>query len=311
MRFLRLIVGALVLLLVGWAVVAGLTGDKFTFARLGIYLAPHLMMLAAGLIILALILRAWISMTGAALVAAGLFALLSPQLLRGTPDAAGIESADVLTVLTHSVRGADLEAFLRAHTADIIALQEVEDPEALINRLGDLYGAEPLHHCRHEREILLSRYPLGPPDALTRHWQLFCHISLPGGSALVGSLHMPKARFKGAVEQLEAFEMLAGVVDAEPRPMILAGDFNTTPMTAPYRMLTTRLVDAFAVAGKGTGATFPTPSRPLLGLAGGFLAIDHVFTSAVFEALEAKVLPDYAPGADHFPVRVELALQPD
>ena len=89
--------------------------------------------------------------------------------------------------------------------------------------------------------------------------------------------------------------------------MLLMGDFNTTPLTSGYRMLATRLSNAFATAGQGLGATFPTPARPLLGIAGGFLAIDHVFTSPAYQVLEARVMDSYAPGADHFPVRVTLA----
>ena len=37
-------------------VLAALTGDKFTVARLGIYIAPHLMLAGAGLGVLALLL---------------------------------------------------------------------------------------------------------------------------------------------------------------------------------------------------------------------------------------------------------------
>ena len=306
-RFLRLVVGLLVLALVGWAVLAALTGDRFTIARLGIYVAPHLMLAGAGLALLALLLRSWVSAAGAALVAVGLFALFAPQVLRGAPGPSALQGEGVITVLTHSVRGAHPEAFLRAHPADIIALQEVGDAEGLIARLGDLYGEVPLHHCLAGREVLLSRYPVAPPEPEAAPSRLFCEIALPGGPVLAASLHMPKVRFGSTARQITAFEDLAARADTEIRPMILMGDFNTTPLTAPYRMLASRLQGAFAEAGQGLGASFPTPSRPVLGLAGGFLAIDHVFVSAAFEVLDTAVLSDYAPGADHFPVRAVLA----
>ena len=309
-RFLRLVVGLLVLALVAWAVLAALTGDRFTVARLGIYIAPHLMLAGAGLAVLAVLLRAWVSAAGAALVAGGLFALFAPQVLRGAPDPATLQGEGVITVLTHSVRGADAEAFLRAHPADIIALQEVGDAEGLIARLGDLYGEAPLHHCLAGREMLLSRYPVASPEPKAAPSQLFCEVTLPGGPVLAASLHMPKVRFGSTAGQIAAFESLAARIDAEIRPIILAGDFNTTPLTAPYRILASRLVNGFAVAGQGLGASFPTPSRPVLGLAGGFLAIDHVFVGMPFEVLDTAVLSDYAPGADHFPVRAVRAHRP-
>lgn len=298
--------GLAVLVLGSWALAAALTGDAFTGGRLGIYIAPHLMIVAAILAVLAMLVRAWLSAAVAGLVAACLFALFAPQLLRGAPDPATLTGGGVITVMTHSVRGGAAEAFLRAHPADVIALQEVEDAEVLIAQLDDLYGTAPLYHCRHEREVILSRFPVSQPDEATKRWQVFCEVALPGGPALVASLHMPKARWQGAAQQLTAFNELAGVIDAETRPMILMGDFNTTPLTTPYALLSTRLKDAFAAMGRGLGATFPTPARPLLGRAGGFLAIDHVFTSPSYRVMAAEVLSSYAAGADHFPVRAVL-----
>lgn len=303
-RFLRMLVGILVLLLVLWAVTAGLTGDGFALGRLGIYVAPSLMVLAGGFVLLALVLRAWVSMAGAVLVALGLFALFAPQLLR--PEAELPPGAGTLTVLSQSVRGGSVEAFLRENPADIIALQEVDGAEDLVLRLRGLYGEAPLHHCLQDREVILSRFQVGAPDPVSRTLQLFCEVALPEGPVLVASLHMPKARFGGAEQQLQAFEALAAVIDVEQRPLILMGDFNTTPLTRPFGLLSARLTHAFSQAGRGFGATFPTPARPALGAVGAFLAIDHVFVSAAFEVLAAEVLGRYADKADHYPVRAVL-----
>lgn len=298
------------LLLVAWGFLAALTGDSFTPGRLGIYVAPVLMLAAGGLAFVAVLLRAWHAAAGAALVALGLLAIFSAQLTRAAPERPVVGVPAAITILSHSLRSSDPEHFIRAHPADIIALQEVEDAEALIGRLADLYAPQgaALHHCRRDRELVLSRFPVAEPDPRSRRWWLLCRVTLPGGEVLASSVHLPKAMFHRVGRQRDLFAELAAVVAGETLPLILMGDFNTTPLTTPYRMISARLSSAHAAAGRGMGVTFPTRARPLLGLAGPFLAIDHVFTSAHFEVREAEVLSDHAEGADHYPVRAVLAL---
>ena len=85
--------------------------------------------------------------------------------------------------------------------------------------------------------------------------------------------------------------------------MILAGDFNATPMTSTLRRAGPGLVNAFDHAGSGSGFTFPTPARRL-GALGPFLRIDHVLLSPMLTPIAARAARWHPPGADHYPVEV-------
>ena len=80
-------------------------------------------------------------------------------------------------------------------------------------------------------------------------------------------------------------------------PLILAGDFNTPPRGNVYALLTEELDDAFAVAGRGWGQTFPA-RQPVI-------RIDYVFTRGL-TVVDCRV--GGAGGADHRAVIADLAL---
>jgi endonuclease/exonuclease/phosphatase (EEP) superfamily protein YafD len=79
---------------------------------------------------------------------------------------------------------------------------------------------------------------------------------------------------------------------------IIAGDLNTMRPEPLYRKMTKELVDAFAEAGEGPGATFPNlvsvPPFPMVRL-------DYVLLKGPLKPKEVKVLPDS--GSDHLAVR--------
>ncbi|MEM1297809.1 MAG: endonuclease/exonuclease/phosphatase family protein [Pseudomonadota bacterium] len=279
--------------------------DGILPGRLGLYVAPWLMMLAAGLAALGIWLRAWRSAAALAVVATGLYVAIWPGMRTPTP-LTGPERIKVLTLsnrlISHDM--ARTAAFLQANPADIMVLQEVHAPRQLAQLMAD-------HHaCADNNMLILSRWPLGPPRAESTARQLFCDAEIPTGPVLVGGVHLPKARLDPAHQNRGLARLLTALEEAD-RPVILAGDFNTTPLTKPYRQIRNLLDDAYATAGKGFGMTFPTTARPLLGLLGPFLRIDHIFYSPVFVATETEVLSDHPAGADHFPVRTILALKAD
>jgi endonuclease/exonuclease/phosphatase family metal-dependent hydrolase len=84
--------------------------------------------------------------------------------------------------------------------------------------------------------------------------------------------------------------------------LIVAGDFNTLDTEPLYRTLRGSMVDAFAAAGEGYGATFPTePTSPI-----PLVRIDYVFASPQLVPLIARVLPQAA--SDHRGLLVKLAV---
>lgn len=91
---------------------------------------------------------------------------------------------------------------------------------------------------------------------------------------------------------------LRTLLEGEALPFIVCGDFNSTPNDWAYAHLSEGLLDAFKVAGKGWGATYPA-SRPLV-------RIDFVLASPEWRVRRSYVVK--ALSSDHRPVIAELVL---
>ena len=74
--------------------------------------------------------------------------------------------------------------------------------------------------------------------------------------------------------------------------VIVAGDFNDTPMSYTYWRLSRKRKDSFEEAGSGAGATF-SKLRPLL-------RIDYILFPESYNALSHKVINKRF--SDHYPV---------
>ncbi len=95
---------------------------------------------------------------------------------------------------------------------------------------------------------------------------------------------------------------------AQPGPVLLAGDFNLTDRTYDYRRLADQLTDVFAATGWGLGATFPAPesTRRLVGLVSPLIRIDYVWAGRDVSPRAARVVE--AAGSDHLGLVARLAL---
>jgi endonuclease/exonuclease/phosphatase family metal-dependent hydrolase len=95
-------------------------------------------------------------------------------------------------------------------------------------------------------------------------------------------------------------EWLGPVLDSQP--IVLCGDFNLPPGTAPYRLAADRLRD---VASDGSEAlhTFIS-TRP-------FARIDHIFVSDHFTIERAAVIRNYLTrvSSDHLPLLADLRVR--
>ena len=115
-------------------------------------------------------------------------------------------------------------------------------------------------------------------------------------SAWAEALRAYRADFRTRAEQARAIRQL---IDAETRPFLVVGDFNSTPGSWVYAHLSKGLQDAFGRAGAGWGATFPAQLR--------LVRIDFVLASAEWEVRRAHVSTTVM--SDHIPVVAELALR--
>lgn len=111
---------------------------------------------------------------------------------------------------------------------------------------------------------------------------------------------------RGEVARLESSKMLFQRVLSTPGPVLLMGDFNTVPSSAPIQRLTEILQDSYQVASAG----LDTPTFHGFGRDTRGLRIDYLLASPEFLTVECRILeqPRDPYPSDHYPVfaRYEL-----
>jgi len=266
--------------------------------------------------------------------AAGLALLGRKPLAEGRRSGARTEThLRVMTYNTHSCSGMDgrvspsrIARVIRQQSPDIVALQEVdhgrarsrgEDQATLIaNSLGyHVVFCRTVTHGDndHYGHALLSRHPIeiikvAPlPHAPGGWWPesrcaLWARVEINGTPVNVVTTHLglsPRER----VAQMEALlgpDWLGPVIATEP--VIMCGDFNLSPGSAPYRLAMKKLRDVQSGrVGHRPLATFSS-ARPLLRL-------DHIFVSSHFDTNRAFVPRNDLTrlASDHLPLLADLS----
>lgn len=94
------------------------------------------------------------------------------------------------------------------------------------------------------------------------------------------------------IQRTPQIETVVEFIRNSPYPVLLAGDFNDTPVSYCYRQVDKVLDDSFVDEGKGLGQTH-TQMLPLL-------RIDYIFHSQSLQTIEHRTInKDYS---DHYPV---------
>jgi len=106
-------------------------------------------------------------------------------------------------------------------------------------------------------------------------------------------LRQYRAAFRVRAREIEK---IVAMLKQETLPLIVSGDFNSTPHNSAFYRLADGLQDAFKVAGHGWGATYHV-NLPLA-------RIDHVLVSREWKVVSAHV--SHAPHSDHLPLVVRL-----
>ncbi len=119
--------------------------------------------------------------------------------------------------------------------------------------------------------------------------------SIPSSSSriILGKL---RQAFRKRASQAEIIE---GYVAASPYPVILCGDFNDTPASYAYQVISRNLHDAFLATGWGIGPTY-AGSIPLL-------RIDYILHSDQLEPFRFARIP--STNSDHYPVSCYFRLK--
>jgi endonuclease/exonuclease/phosphatase (EEP) superfamily protein YafD len=169
---------------------------------------------------------------------------------------------------------------------------------------------------------MLARLPLscpedGIPDADWMGDPVIANVTFEGRRITIVSCHGAPVRTAASARERQA-RAVAEYARGLGHPCIVMGDFNSTPFNVAYGILAGGLKDAWRVAGRGFGHTFPGPGwinaggdglpRPLRRFVPHWLMrIDHIFVSDHWRPLYARVSLLHG-GSDHRAVVADLAL---
>ena len=212
---------------------------------------------------------------------------------------------------------------INEYKPDFVAMQEVDSltqrtaalnqgiPQDLIKELATLtgmyghFGKAIDYSGGGYGEGILSRYParskvynLPIPKGGEGRALLTVSYTLPGGQKLVfAGTHLCHEYAENRQAQAEA---IVAIFKDIKSPVIMGGDFNFTPGTAPYKVIEKQFSDAAAVKGNPQ-FTIPyhNPSE----------RIDYIFLSRNQRWLVKDVKAIRNDASDHMPVLVRLKLE--
>ncbi len=200
--------------------------------------------------------------------------------------------------------------WLRRADADLVLLVEARTgkwPQALAD-IGNLYPYRAPDGWRAGAPVILfSRYPIlayrTVTQPLDRRPYLLAKVGLTARQVAVAGVHPPSPSPGDAVDSrrrnLELDHIARTIEDAQ-RPLLVAGDFNTTPWSPHFRDLMQATDLRLAAAGQGYIATWPRSLWPAR------IPIDHVLVRGAVAVTDFSRGP--AIGSDHFPVVVDLRI---
>jgi endonuclease/exonuclease/phosphatase (EEP) superfamily protein YafD len=207
---------------------------------------------------------------------------------------------------------AALESFLRACGADVVVLQEMTPEIAqVLARVSKEYPHQFIRGRRDSKgTAIIARLPMSeqkfePAPNETAVGLVRARLETPAGAFTILGIHSHKpTSARGTASQHIYFPWLAERChDLQSRgiPVVLAGDFNSTPWSARFRDFARRAPMLDTSRGSLFAATWshPLPYR---------LLIDHCFVSPEWKVAAREIGP-YV-GSDHRPLIVDLALAP-
>jgi endonuclease/exonuclease/phosphatase family metal-dependent hydrolase len=251
------------------------------------------------------------------------------------PKLPPVTSTAALKIVTFNIWGdnrtlTQAEDWLRQTDADLILLQEI--PARYAQRGVDGLRADYPHQAVQAwgwGQLTLSKHPIleakdiAPPSGFVFQRVV---ISVNNQPIAIYNMHlsMPmRERPRASIVRAPFFVNMAfsyddatrnaeiafllKMLENEPLPFIVAGDFNTSDQSVSYAMLGDKLGDSYREAGVGFGATWPRPvAAELPAWLPPVIRIDYIFHSPHFAAIESSVGPSL--GSDHLPTVSRLAL---
>lgn len=323
--------GLYTVLLLAYLLLRGLVGDAWWWLAFLHNFAPYYFLPLVVLLPPAILLRLRGSAARLAVLLVIGVALYGGRWLPGGTALAAADG-EPLRVVTFNVLpiNPDFEriaAWLRTTDADVILLQELPPEKSAI--MADWLAADyPYVDAIPETtQITLSRTPFESmePIDLGGWWVSRLTLDHAGRTVALYNVHMamptrdtPHLTLpinNGFVQLALQYDetrrnrlirALLDIVQAEERPYIVAGDFNTSDNAVIYDEMAARMADSYREAAAGLGGTwpagvgeegFPAWIPPLL-------RIDYVWHSRHFHTQQAAIGPQL--GSDHLPLVVDL-----
>lgn len=240
------------------------------------------------------------------------------------PQEAAADNAAQLRVLSFNAEFENqsyeaLEALIREHQPDLIAIQELSPEMAhqLKVRLGEEYPHQLLYPRNDPRGIgIWSRHPLTKGLSLKLDWwDNWVHsaiVDLEGQAIQLFNVHLYPIHGSSrrvvaqrlAKQQLQA-QQLRDLVSEVDIPVLVVGDFNMSPTNESYTILNDSLDDAWPQVAIGPGFTYPAPGSVIPWIP-AFLRIDYFWIRGAIAPLDIQVLNQT--GSDHLPLLGEFVL---
>jgi endonuclease/exonuclease/phosphatase (EEP) superfamily protein YafD len=314
-------------LAVPWLLVAPLVVAQLAFhtRRTGpspvlwaVAVLPHLTIVAAAAVALALAQRQTPAIVATALVLAGQFAALAPAVatdLRPDSPSAPADAPTLRVVFANLYRhNAQLDDALRAvarRGADVIVLDEAGAVDVPALERSGLAAAYPFT-VPIDRVgvgiVVRSRLALRVPDGYggRRFPDLVVDVGTPGAAreARLVAVHVRSPVGETTAAQWkDQFALLGRQLASDARPGLVIGDFNATRWNGPYRRLLGAWRDVHDDLGDPWSASWPADRwfPPVVRL-------DHALVRGPLVARAVRTLT--VPGSDHRGLEVDLALGP-
>jgi vancomycin resistance protein VanJ len=290
-------------------------GDHHWLATILAYIPQHLYGLPTLLLLLwALRDRNALAVVANLIVLSGfLLTFMGFNIPKSNPNSSqATPSQTNLRFVTYNLHQDDLNENHRAIAAlkrlnpDIAVLQESRDENGLLN---ELRAAFPNFSIQHESELTtISRFPIRDSRIYRRPRNprplLEVTLDVNGQAVRVVNLHFPFADFRGpfsisnhsGFSRWDQTRLLLGL--DQKTPLVIAGDFNTTPRGAMYSSLRAKYENAFEQAGWGFGFSYNS-RLPVI-------RIDHVWLNSRVRATRAFTVGETA--SDHRPLVTDLRI---
>ncbi len=234
----------------------------------------------------------------------------APQAMEGAADEAGRLRVIQFNVLKHNAQKAAALAWVAEQQADVVVLQEVDDAWIAAAEAG-LPGYVKLNNAVARDDNFGMAMFVGSAREVrgaALHWdparvpRLEAEVLVRGRWVRVLGVHalppVGAAYAQGRSDQLVA---LTERIPANSGPVVVVGDLNATPWSAPYIRLIAETGLRNAAAGRGPAGTWPSGFGRWLGI-----PLDHVLLGPGLVAANHRVGP--ALSSDHRPVVVDVVV---